>query len=266
MKKAFVLLVGLTILIFFYAAEGSNLGHCSSFQEASNLLALRAAASIPKGDVVALAFCKEVPLEMHRALKEAFSQAGVRLSAEGEDLDLLLTTLDDFQKAIYEPCVRARLKKARWLVAVSGLLQGRALTLTVAVFDLEGQVGTISQGNVFSMTVSLREPIFMAEGTGYCNRHLPEYLWRYSALEAAELDARSRILQMLKAFSMEYEQIERGRKLTGDSLRLRGRVVGRFRFRRVSEAFDEDACMARVLLELSASAAQEEKDNYQEEP
>ena len=220
------------------------------YKEASQELARNLKPLFGKKEPVLLVFGDQVPLGLRESLKEALSREGIRLCAEGKDLYLFLKAREDFQKALYEPEALPWLKRARWIVAVAGVPQGKSLLVRTALFEVSERAGTTPPKGVVSVIIRLARPLFMARGEGYCNRRLDPSLWRYSALKAAELEARVSILEKYRDFSITSQKKEKARVLEEETVRLYGKWGGNFRFLRVAEYFDEKLCRSEVVLEL----------------
>ncbi len=220
------------------------------YQEAARELARGLKPLVGEKGPVLPVFGDYVPLELRESLKEALSREGIRLCAEGRDLYLFLKAREDFQKALYGPEALPWLRRAHWIVAVAGVPKGRSLLVRAALFEVSDEAGTSPPEGVASVIIKLRRPLFMARGEGYCNRKLDPSLWRYSALRAAELEARALILEKYRKFTIISQREEKGRRLEEDTGRLYGKWEGKFRFLRVAEYFDEKLCRAEMVLEL----------------
>ena len=235
----------------------------------SALARYRGAAEPP---LVAVAYTETVSPDVIEAVRDVLSSTGMRQTASGAWLEVLVQIQNRMQSGAYTPAPRAALAQADFVLAIDeiqaapglALMRAAVLTLSAGGVDRWRGAGEIVPGSAVSAyvgtavapgTIGLK-----VKGTGYCNRSLPSERWRYSALRAAELDAQAAWLRARGGETVRASSGTAFRRLEAN--RVTAEVHGDpTPARVVSTYFDPSSCRAVVALtDDQAAPARRDRD------
>ncbi|MES9902665.1 MAG: hypothetical protein ABW168_08270 [Sedimenticola sp.] len=196
------------------------------------------------------------------AVSLALTHQGERQVAEGEWLKMLEKRQSDNQSALYQLRPRAHLQSPDIMLALDrrAVKPGRSElhAVVIAITALENERGVQLQAGERIPVVAVSQLFDTHEGDtellgngvvvvgiGFCNERLPQNRFRYSAEEAAKLDARTQLLELTEAARLSRVRQSQDGVLEDDhgSFMLRGHMKG---FRVLETLFDMENCRAVV--------------------
>lgn len=196
---------------------------------------------------------ERTPLMVLKLMEQELTAKGLHFTVSGELLALTYDAQSLFQLGPYQKERRASLKPADVLVALDrsisedGNVEIRASLIRLKDDD-SGFAGEMIPGSYKKVCVEVQGRIVQAMGEGFCNKRLPRERWRYSAIKAATLAAKTKLLEMIEGIYFEKSTTSNFQELTQDE--VKAKAQGSMKdVKIVAKHFDPLMCKGAVTVE-----------------
>ena len=208
---------------------------------------------------LAVAATESVSPDVIEAVQVAMSGAGERQTAGGSWLEVITNVQNTTQGIIYEPAPRAELVQPDLVLAIDEthagpdlrLVRGALLTLRAEGSEWSGAGEVVPDSSTSVYVGKAPEPgaadWLTASGTGYCNRKISQDRWRYTAMRAAEVNARAALARARCGETVEGSHTSQGQQLTDDTQSAKVECTLSATWV-MSEHFDASSCRAVVTM------------------
>lgn len=209
-----------------------------------------------------------------KAVRDALINGSVRQTVSADGLAVLLDQHDRHQAPFYQPGPRPVAAAADLVLVVDEAQVAPDIWLVRSVLVAVRELGSLATGEVVPgsgasfhvgnpSSFGRNAPSITARGEGFCKKDLPPERYQYSAIRAAEVNARANLLAQLKSELWSGGGTSFG-QLDEDQVtqRLAGNLRNSFTVR---EDWDADNCRAVVIMGLGrtpSSLAQEGTDAW----